>query len=279
MKQLRKYINLLFETKNENIDNNKELMSTIKTLKENKFKYTIEYSNFISDILGFDLIGQGETRTVYSKPGLNFVIKTGDRENCKEIRHILKYNSINLPILYAYDEDKGYWMIVEKVELFKKKDLEFDHTDFNSSVFLQIFPTAKEIINIIENLILKNVLDEKIYEAYSEYYYISTNEKYYLSYDIIQKTIDEYSISLFNSFLYYCEDYFINIDSEQLDDIKLKINSINTTDIDYLKNLLNKTNIIDIHIDNIGYRKNEENKYTIKDLIILDTAGIENYDY
>ena len=277
MEILRKYIDLLFESSgNYNIDNEKELFETIKTLKENKMRYTIEYSNFISDVLGFDLIGQGETRTVYSKPGLNFVIKTGDRENLREIKHILKYNLINLPKLYAYDEDKGYWMIVEKVELFKKVDSEFDHTDFNSNVFLQIFPTANELINIIEELIQKGLLDEKIYEGYSEYYYLSFNEKYYLTYDIIQKTIDEYSVSLFESFLYYCEDYFINVDSEQIDNIKSKISNIVTSDIDYLKSVLNNTQIIDIHIDNIGYRKNEENKYTIKDLIILDTAGIQH---
>jgi hypothetical protein len=277
---LRKYINILFESEENNyINNEKELINTIKILSENKFNYTIEYSNFISDVLGFDLIGQGETRTVYSKPELNFVIKTGDRENRKEIRHILKYNSINLPKLYAYDEDKGYWMIIEKVQLFKKYDEEFDYTYFDTNIFLQIFPTINQIINLLDELIQKGILDEKIYDNYIENYYPSLNEKCYLSYDIIQKVIDEYNIPLFDSFLDYCKDYLINADDNEINNIKIKINNIHTHDIDYLKNLLNKTNIIDIHIDNIGYRKNEENIYNIKDLIILDTAGIEHSNY
>ena len=256
------YLKLL----NEFHDIEQDIALKLKKKEANSERWSIY--NDLYDVLkeeGYDIIGSGHSRVVFSKSDVPFVVKlasypdSGISANKSEILLSNKESYSNqvssmLPELYSYSEDKEpMWIICEKVTPIEKASIE---------TLVKAFPTlyyfAKQETLSDGTVIDRDLQKNKLLSLINNVFY-NIASKSHMNINIALSIIER-----------ACKIIY----SEKYDLIKIK-DTLPLIDIKRFIELTSYDDTMDLHLDNLGIRN--ERDINPNSFVILDfdpKAGI-----
>jgi hypothetical protein len=256
MNIIRKYINLLIESSNTGWDELNNIIMLLKSVnkfnEQNKRKdeeeLISEYINIVENE-GYESIGFGHNRIVFSKPTLPWVIKiTIDSDFDWDYANKIEYNKYFddfrdnsiLTKVYSFDTNTSLWIIQEKV-----KKIESIET---LKLLFPLFSKNLEILSI------KTGLNTQFNDVYDYWDLISNLILTINHYKLFYENNRYKEESILNIFLQYLSKINQNYSESQILTSLKKFNLLNVTnDILYVSNHLYTIEVADLSLSNIGY--------------------------
>jgi len=289
-----------------------ELNSLIEILSNYDLNYDSDEKDIkinqiinVLNTLNYKIIGKGQSRLVYSKDDVNFIIKISKKIKETDIyeneydEQDLKYSESNeleiktyqnygkylpkqdiFPKIYDYDRMDYTWLIAEKVYSFNThSDIEkiFEplltqvekiKKIITQDITLQNDITFQKFLNLNTTKITPNILLICIIQLITQFsnFYLQKDEKHLF----IESIVDNLIIRYFDIESNYNAAQYIK---NKLKSTLIKYNIEPTQDIIYINNFLKNGTINDLQFFNIGYRNSSINKkQPWKNFVILDTG-------